>query len=1098
MVDVATLGFQVDSRQVRTASGDLDRFGRSAVGAERSTSRMSQGFSGFARGAAVAAGALAGAAAAVATLGAAMRTADRYASLNNGLMGIGHTAAEASGALERLTDIAISTRSPLEATTQLYQRLSIAGRDLGASQEQVFQFTENVGLALAASGTSASEASGALLQLSQAMAGGVVRAEEFNSILDGAFPIAQAAANAIDGAAGSVGRLRQMVVDGEISSREFFDAVLSQSEALEEAFANTNITISQAMTNLQTSLMVAIGGMDQALGISTSLAEALNGVAIVIRELTGWFTSSGDAASSASVSFGKLLGPISGIAGAITGSIAQFARLISITGSTASAFSLLGDVAREAWDRIRLGTAALSMTVQGHWMSIKASVIGTIADILNQTTGFTNDIIGAFVGAYEGVVAAWALLPSALGGIAANAVNALVGTMEAGINRVITGLNRIPGIDIGGVELGRVDGGGVSPGDVFAAASGAAAAAFERDYVTPVSNGLRQIADDTSEAADIFSAMGSAAREAATAPLESMTLLNEVLATSEETAGAAADATNTLTNELNGGGGGSGGGGGVAEAMEEATTFAGGLAEAFEEARMSAADMGREFGNNVIGAIDGVASAFGDFVSRGFRDFQDFAQSILQTFQRLLSQMIAMAVRNRIMIGLGISGGGAGAAVAGGNGGLLGNLLGGGGSGGGMLGGLLGSFGQGGSILGMGGLAGGTGLLGGLGNAVSGGLGGIFNIGANAAAAGGGLLATLGAAVPIIGGIALAFSFFKTKTKELDSGIQANISGMDVMVRNFRKVEKSRFFGLSKKVSTSLSAADDATTDYVTEMVHNLQDGVYSAADALNIAADTFAGFTHVMRVSTKGLSEEAAQEAIEEGLRGVADAMAEMVPGIGAFMQAGEGASDTLDRLASRLTNVNLWMGNLMLNVYEVGLAGAGAASSFVDLFGSLEDFTSASSAYYQAFYSDAERTARATELLSMELAALGIDTLPASRAAFRALVDEADALGNSDLVASLIQLAPAFAEIKDEANALNNALSNNGLYRTLADAVYANTAGGYQKPIEDVLARGGSETNELLREVLQAIRDGDVNNARINSKILAIQERADLEPPT
>ena len=53
-----------------------------------------------------------------------------------------------------------------------------------------------------------------------------------------------------------------------------------------------------------------------------------------------------------------------------------------------------------------------------------------------------------------------------------------------------------------------------------------------------------------------------------------------------------------------------------------------------------------------------------------------------------------------------------------------------------------------------------------------------------------------------------------------------------------------------------------------------------------------------------------------------------------------------------------------------------------------------------------------------------LGVDGLPASRAAFRALVDEANQLGESDLVASLIQLAPAFAEITAATDALGQSL--------------------------------------------------------------------------
>jgi len=263
-----------------------------------------------------------------------------------------------------------------------------------------------------------------------------------------------------------------------------------------------------------------------------------------------------------------------------------------------------------------------------------------------------------------------------------------------------------------------------------------------------------------------------------------------------------------------------------------------------------AVEMGREFGGSLLRGIGSVSDAFGDFVARGFTDFKGFVASILDSFKSMLAQMISMAVRNRIMLSIGASGGGGGgvgqavAGVAGSGGGGAGGGIGGiaGSVGRSILGasGMLGSFGSGGSILGMGGLGGGTGLLGGLGNAVSGGLGGIFSIGANAAAAGGGILATLGAAVPIIGAVGLAFSAFRSKTKVLDEGIQGTITNMGVLANTYKTVEKSRFWGLSKKVSTTLGAVDAQTMSSITGAVQSLQTAIMDSAAMLNVGADAF------------------------------------------------------------------------------------------------------------------------------------------------------------------------------------------------------------------------------------------------------------------
>jgi hypothetical protein len=761
--------------------------------------------------------------------------------------------------------------------------------------------------------------------------------------------------------------------------------------------------------------------------------------------------------------------------------VAMFGRLSAATGGASEAISLLKDVAAETWQRIGYGLQGLAFNSQARFLEIKADAVAALAGIVEGLPEIINRLIGAFVGARDAIVAAWGALPAALRAIGARAVNGLIEAIERGVSGVVAALNVIPGIDIAPPNLGawRVE--VEEATNVATAAADAFQGAFGADYTGAMGTGLRGIADEARAAAEVAGGFGGVFLDAARQGGESLGQLREAMAgVSDQSADAvaAADAFNGELEEMGGGAQGSGGGGGggsagaAADALEDAATFADGFSDALRKGVRSAADMGRELGGSLLRGIGSVSDAFGDFVVNGFRDFQGFVRSILDSFKQMLSQMISLALRNRIMIGLGFSGAGAGAAGAGG-------LLQGAGGGGGLLGGLLGSFGRGGSILGLGGLGGGTGFLGGLGNAVSGGLGNILNIGGNAAAAGGGILSTLGAAVPIIGAVGLAFAAFRTKTKVLDTGIQATVKNMDVLVQSFQTVEKSRFFGLFKKTSTGLDAASQETTDYVTQTVAGLQNGVIAAADSLGFAASTFDGFTHEMRVSTRGLSEEDARAAIEKGFLGLADGMAGLVPGIDGLIQAGEGASGALDRLSSRLVNVNEWMGILGLRTQDVSLAGGAAASAFVDMFGSLESFTGAAGAYYQAFYTDAERVARATDALSMQMRALGIDALPATRAAFRALVDEADALGNDGLVASLIQLAPAFAEIKAGADALNTSLRENTLFRTSADALFAETAGTYQRAVGDL---ADEETKDLLRDVLRAIREGNINSARLS----------------
>ena len=151
---------------------------------------------------------------------------DAYQGLQNRLRIVTDSSEELAAVQGRLFEVSQNTRQSFEATAELFGRSAIAADELGASQEQLLRLTEISGKALAIQGSSATQASGALRQLSQSFSSGIVRAEEFNSILEGAFPIAQAAARGLDEAAGSVGKLRTLVIEGKVTSQEFFAAIL--------------------------------------------------------------------------------------------------------------------------------------------------------------------------------------------------------------------------------------------------------------------------------------------------------------------------------------------------------------------------------------------------------------------------------------------------------------------------------------------------------------------------------------------------------------------------------------------------------------------------------------------------------------------------------------------------------------------------------------------------------------------------------------------------------------------------------------------------------------------------------------------------------
>lgn len=921
--------------------------------------------------------ALGGMAAAFFSANALGRASQAYAEIGNSLRAMGVEADSVAGQIEAIGDIAKRTRAPLEGTAQLYQRISIAGKDLGASQQQVMRFTENVGLALAQQGGSAAAASGALLQLSQAMSGGTVRAEEFNSILEGAYPIAQAAANAIDGAAGSVGRLRTMVIDGEISSREFFDAILSSTEALEAAFGNTVPTVSQAMSVLSTSFTLFIGEMDSALGVSAALAEGIIFLGENIERIAiyagtaaavfgGAYVAGAALAAAKTLTFAGALKVLrgalirTGIGALIVGAgelIYQFVNLVKTTGGVGEAFVLLGDVASGVWEGIVGAAAAIPPGLSAVWENVKSGFFLMVGDMLDVWSTFLQKMatsiegIEAFSGVYD--------------------------QLQGSITGVIA-----------------------ASSDFYASSNDAAAAAgnLKEEAASLASQGFDKA---RTALAKLTGSVENTETEASV--LESTTSdLNETL---EDTGGAGAKAAK--------------GAGAAADELERAKTEAEAFNDALKEAAYTAEDMGTEKANILTSGIDGVSKAFGDFVADGFSSFKDFASNILDTFKGMLSQMIAMAAKNRIMIGMGISAGGVGgtAAQAAAPGGGLGSLLGlGGGGGGGILSGILGTA------------ASGTGLIGGFSSVVSSlGMGGIGGAASSIGAAiGSGSLATAAGAlaVPILG-VAALFSFLGSKTKLLDSGLRITADATSTLVEEFEKIEKSRFWGLSKSKRTNFSPMENDGP--IKDAVDAIKNSALELGGVLGLSADNFSSFASQITVSLKDLSDEEAQAAIQEAFSTLSSDFAYAALGhfqetMGGVIRDGETADQTLSALANSLHTANIAFKDLGFTLYEASVAGGVAAREFADLFGGVEGMAQATSAYYQRFYSDQEKVTNATRNMREAMAELGL-IMPATIAGFRALVEQAERMGDMERVASLIGMSGAFAAVIDGQAALQDA---------------------------------------------------------------------------
>lgn len=185
------------------------------------------------------------------------------------------TQEESNVIMERLFTIAQTSRQPLTAMADLYHLLTISGTDLGASQNQMLSVTDTVSKSLAIQGTSTTKARGALLQLSQSFGTGKVRAQEFNSMMQNIPLLLKTAAKYIDGAGGSTAKLRQIMIAGNLTSRQFFEAILKSSGDLDALFAKAPKTFAQGWIVLTNALERYLGKLNESLGVSAKFNELI-------------------------------------------------------------------------------------------------------------------------------------------------------------------------------------------------------------------------------------------------------------------------------------------------------------------------------------------------------------------------------------------------------------------------------------------------------------------------------------------------------------------------------------------------------------------------------------------------------------------------------------------------------------------------------------------------------------------------------------------------------------------------------------------------------------------------------------------------------
>jgi len=1108
MVDIASLAIQIDTSDIARAEKDLDRLGSSGAKAERAAGNIEGALTGAAKAAGVyrdAAGrlreangkfvsdarkvelglkgingeakkaarefnGLSSAATKVgATLAAALsvrevyQATEAYTSISNRLKLVTNSAGEFAAAQAAVFRVAQEGRQPLTETAELYQRIATNQQQLGLTGAGVARVTETISKSLAVSGASAATAAGALTQLGQAFASGTLRGEELNSVLEGAPALAQTLARGLNV---TVGELRALGAEGKLTAEQVVGAILSQSDAMDEAFGKLAPNISGALTTVGNSFTQLIGKMDETSGASSDTASAIMEVADILSD-----PATVEAAQIMGTGVAKGIGFIAEAATTTVGVVKWMAEELAAT---------FNGIASD--DRVRLEDELARLQEMRE------------SGPAGRLVFFGRDGIASYKGDAE-IDAEIAKIQQAL-----KAYDELGAAAGRTGDASAASAPKIEAFRTGTASLGTAAAEAAGKTDKQAVAFQSLmdglfpAEAAQRKYNEQVAL-LDKYLDGDQLAKAIDRLNHSLEGADATGPGDVIEDYRKELQRLEDQLDPVGKATSQYQKDVER----------LNDAMERGERSPERTAELLAELERQYKDNTKatsEWAKWTEGALDRVDAAFADAwrnIGDGFSSFRD---SLTNAFKQMLAELAHLAITRPIVMQIGAAlgiGGGAGQAVsmlggsAGsggmdvfgllkngysiansgfgqavaqgwGNGGFSGAISSGWNYGSNALGGFFGggAASSGGSAIAdytgsqfsnwvgaqnaaattWGGAATGLGsIMGGLSGAymgyqragvkgaVAGGLGGwgggtlgtMAGAAAASALSGTAMGAAIGSILPGIGtviGAALGAAFgsklFGGAWETKDAGLAFSVTDGDFLGQQYEYQKKKGGLFSSNKKRTRFSALDDETAARFQSVYDATEDTVAGLFESLSYSVEeaSLAGLQLARtKISTKGKTEEQIQEAIADWFGSAADAMTAELNKV--FATGLDLDLEGMQAFVGNLQGVNEVLRYLDVGMYDASVAGGKLAEALSAAAGGLDALAANSATYYGAFFSEAEKIEDTIDSIKRAFESADVE-LAASREAYRAMVEDIDLTteAGQEMFATLMQLSGQAAQ--------------------------------------------------------------------------------------
>ncbi|UIL51514.1 tape measure protein [Pantoea agglomerans] len=201
--------------------------------------------------------------------------ADNMSVLQARITRLSSSAIEAEETMKSLSSIASTTGNSLADTEKLWESMTSSLKEAGATNSQILALTSTLQKIGTIGGSSAEEMSNALRQFGQSIAGGVVRAEEFNSVLEQMPELARQIAT---GLGLSMGQLRQRMLEGKLTAADALNAIQGRAQVVNEEFDKMPVSVERAKNSLDVAFKNVIGDLNQSIGLTQTLAGLMQTV----------------------------------------------------------------------------------------------------------------------------------------------------------------------------------------------------------------------------------------------------------------------------------------------------------------------------------------------------------------------------------------------------------------------------------------------------------------------------------------------------------------------------------------------------------------------------------------------------------------------------------------------------------------------------------------------------------------------------------------------------------------------------------------------------------------------------------------------------